>query len=133
LDKFYNKADIQWVSLIWKKYYPNGVPHLRKEKGSFWWKDILRLHTQYRGVAICTPNKGDTVSLWDDLILDVIHSQKFPNLFEFAKDPAISLWQIRTADSLISCFRIPMTRQELLELQEELLCMQPIMSDAKDC
>jgi hypothetical protein len=136
LDKFYNKADIQWVSLIWKKYYPDGVPHLRKEKGSFWWKDILRLHTQYRGVAICTPNKGDTVSLWDDLILDVIHSQKFPNLFEFAKDPAISLWQIGTVDSLISCFRIPMTRQaynELLELQEELLCMQPIMSDAKDC
>lgn len=35
LDKFFNKADIQWVNLIWAKYYPNGVPHLRREKGSF--------------------------------------------------------------------------------------------------
>jgi hypothetical protein len=43
LDKFYQKKDVQWVKLVWDKYYPNGVPHLRREKGSFWWKDILRL------------------------------------------------------------------------------------------
>jgi hypothetical protein len=49
LDKFYQKKDVQWVKLVWDKYYPNGVPHLRREKGSFWWKDILRLHLQYRG------------------------------------------------------------------------------------
>lgn len=55
LDKFYRKENIQSVSLIWEKYYPDGVPHLAREKGSFWWKDILRLHVQYRGVAICTP------------------------------------------------------------------------------
>jgi hypothetical protein len=81
LNKFFNKADIQWVNLIWAKYYPDGVPHLRRENGSFWWKDILRLHTQYRGVAICAPNRGDTVSFWNDLIQDTIHSQQFPNLF----------------------------------------------------
>jgi hypothetical protein len=136
LDKFYNKANIQWVNLIWEKYYPDGVPHLRREKGSFWWKDILRLHIKYRGIAICTPNKGDTVSFWDDLILDVIHSEKFPNLFHFSMDPAISLRKIRTADSLINHFRIPMSRQahnEFLELQEELLSMHPVQFEAKDC
>jgi hypothetical protein len=45
LDKFYSKANIQWVNLIWHKYYTNIVPHLAREKSSFWWKDILRLHT----------------------------------------------------------------------------------------
>ena len=44
LDKFYTKENIQWVNLIWGKYYRAGVPHLAREKGSFWWKDILRLH-----------------------------------------------------------------------------------------
>jgi hypothetical protein len=43
LNKFYQKREIQWVKLIWNRYYPKGVPHLRREKGSFWWKDILRL------------------------------------------------------------------------------------------
>jgi hypothetical protein len=62
LDKFYRKENIQWVALIWQKYYNNIVPHLAREKGSFWWKDIFRLHTQYRGVAICNPNQGDTIS-----------------------------------------------------------------------
>jgi hypothetical protein len=52
LDKFYHKENIQWVALIWQKYYSNTVPHLAREKGSFWWKDIFRLHTQYRGVSI---------------------------------------------------------------------------------
>ena len=42
LDKFYRKENIQWVNLIWQKYYIDVVPHLAKEKGSFWWKDILR-------------------------------------------------------------------------------------------
>jgi hypothetical protein len=36
LDKFYNKADIPWVNLIWNTYYSNGeVPHAIKDKGSF--------------------------------------------------------------------------------------------------
>jgi hypothetical protein len=76
------------------------------------------------------------VSFWNDLIQDTIHSQQFPNLFQFANDPAISLWKIRTNDPLISNFRIPMTRQtynEFLELQEELLLMQPIQPESKDC
>jgi hypothetical protein len=62
LDKFYRKENIQWVALIWQKYCSNTVPHLAREKGSFWWKDIFQLHTQYRGVAICNPNQGDTIS-----------------------------------------------------------------------
>jgi hypothetical protein len=49
LDKFYRKENVQWVKLIWDKYYENFVPHLSREKGSFWWKDILRLNVFYRG------------------------------------------------------------------------------------
>jgi hypothetical protein len=44
LDKFYRKENVQWVKLIWDKYYSVEVPHMAKEKGSFWWKDILRLN-----------------------------------------------------------------------------------------
>jgi hypothetical protein len=118
LDKFYKK-DIQWVQLIWDAYYDNGndAPHLVKEKGSFWWKDLMRLSTTYRGIARCTPVVGDTVSLWNDLLLDSIFSIKFANLFEFSKNKSISLASARSQDNLIDLFRIPMTRDAFNELQ----------------
>jgi hypothetical protein len=72
----------------------------------------------YRGVAICSPIRGDTI---DDLIDGAIQAEVYPNFFGFAKDPKISLWKLRQADDLLSCFRIPMTRSahnELLLLQQ---------------
>jgi len=53
LHKFYNQREVPWVQLIWYKYYQNKVPHTSREVGSFWWKDILRLHNQYLGIAVC--------------------------------------------------------------------------------
>ena len=32
LDKFYRKANVQWVRLIWGKYYTQGAPHVKREK-----------------------------------------------------------------------------------------------------
>jgi hypothetical protein len=58
------------------------------------------MHVQYRGVAICIPNRGDTVSFWSDLIDERIHSQVFPNLFHFAKEPGISFWKLRSTAKL---------------------------------
>jgi hypothetical protein len=115
LDKFYRKVDVPWIRLIWKKYYSEDVPHLSREKGSFWWKDILRLNPVFRGIACCIPSKGDTIGLWEDLFAGVVHSHSLPTLFQFAKDPRISLYKLRISDPLIDCFRIPMTRQALNE------------------
>ena len=68
LDKFYNKRDIPWVNLIWSTYYANGeVPHATQEKGSFWWKDILKLCDKFRGVAACSVGDGSTVLFWLDI------------------------------------------------------------------
>lgn len=104
LDKFYRKKDVQWVKLIWNKYYPEGVPHLRREKGSFWWKDILRLHVNFRGIALCSPNKGDTVSLWEDVNLGTIFSQKYPSLYLFALDRHISIQRAREKENIVELF-----------------------------
>lgn len=41
LSKFYNRADVPWVQLIWFKYYESKVPHAAREMGSFWWKGIF--------------------------------------------------------------------------------------------
>jgi hypothetical protein len=128
LEKFYKKANVQWTMLIWRKYYNDVVPHLAKEKGSFWWKDILRMNIHFRGVVVCSPAKGDTISFWGDFINGVILSLVFPSLFEFAKDPNISLWKMRQPEDLIGNFRIPMSRTTYNEfiLVQNLLAGFPI-------
>jgi hypothetical protein len=92
------------------------VPHLAKEKGSFWWRDILRLNIQFRGVAVCSPVKGDTISFWGDLINGNILSLVFSSLFEYTKDPNISLRKMMNSANLTDQFRIPMTRAAFNDL-----------------
>ena len=90
LHKFCLKLDTPWCNLIWSKYYQDKVPHAAREVGSFWWKDVLRLSTIYRGIARCTLGDGSSVTFWDDLWSDGIMSLKFPRLHSFAIDPNLS-------------------------------------------
>ena len=72
LHKFYSRANVLWVTLIWNTYYQNKVPHASREVGSFWWKDILRLNILYRGIAKCSLGNGSTVLFWEDLWCPVV-------------------------------------------------------------
>lgn len=51
LHKFFNREGIPWVSLVWKKYYDSGKLPGSSRKGSFWWRDILKLLTKVKGMA----------------------------------------------------------------------------------
>jgi hypothetical protein len=67
LHKFYNKLDLPWVSLTWSCLYRNGSPpHGRSGVGSFWWRDIMSLFTNYFMIASCLVQKGDTKAFWKD-------------------------------------------------------------------
>jgi hypothetical protein len=43
LHKYFNKKDIPWVHLVWEKNYSHGKLPGHTKKGSFWWRDILKL------------------------------------------------------------------------------------------
>jgi hypothetical protein len=52
LDKFFNKRNLPWVKLIWDKHYRNGkLPSSTTPRGSFWWRDILKLLKKFKGMA----------------------------------------------------------------------------------
>ena len=51
LHKFFNREDIPWVHLVWEKYYSNGSLPSSQKKGSFWWRDIIKLLDAYKGLA----------------------------------------------------------------------------------
>jgi hypothetical protein len=118
LDKFYNKKDIPWVKLIWSVHYSNGqVPHATTDKGSFWWKDILKLCDLFRGIANCKIGDGSTVLFWSDLWNDNVMQIKYPRLYSFAKNKNISVAQFLTNNTLEMQFHLPLSEQAYQEYQ----------------
>jgi hypothetical protein len=85
LHKFFSKQDLPWVNLNWDRYYKNGRLPDHRMKGSFWWKQILKLLTQYRGLAEASAKCGETILFWSDLWNSRIMSLTYPHLHSFAK------------------------------------------------
>jgi hypothetical protein len=67
LHKFFNKDDVPWVSLVWEKYYGNDRLPGEVKRGSFWWRDILKLLGKYKGMARVEVNNGKSCYFWNDL------------------------------------------------------------------
>jgi hypothetical protein len=59
LDKFYNRADIPWVHLIWSSHYEHKIPHAQNLCGSFWWRDVMKLVENFKEVAVVSPGRGE--------------------------------------------------------------------------
>ena len=58
LNKFFNREDIPWVSVIWESYYDSDNLPTQARKGSFWWIDILKLLDKFMGMAKVSINNG---------------------------------------------------------------------------
>lgn len=92
LHKFFNKIDMPWVRMVWNTYYTNGkLPQASKAKGSFWWRDVLKLCEIFQGVATCTLGDGTTVLFWSDIWNGVLLQNQYPRLYTFAKNKLISV------------------------------------------
>jgi hypothetical protein len=92
LDKFFNHADVTWVTLTWAKFSSSDQipPQARSPVGSFWWKEVLKLFGKFQALPTYAPNKGNTILFWSDHWLDQTLKNKFPQLFSFSKKPKYS-------------------------------------------
>jgi hypothetical protein len=107
LDKFYNRRDIPWINLIWNTYYSDGeVPHASKDRGSFWWKDLLKLCDIYIGIAKCSVGNGTTILFWSDVWNDHLLQDKFPRLYSFAKEKSISVARFLSTSQILKIYFI---------------------------
>jgi hypothetical protein len=122
LDKFYNKADIPWVSLLWDSYYAESVPHATKLCGSFWWRDIFKLVEDFRALSSIKPGRGDTIIFWsdkwkfDDSLVPL--SERFPRLFSYVLDQHMSVADYFEAVDRINLFYLPLSTKAFHEFQQ---------------
>ena len=76
--------DTPWVQLIWDKHYRNGKLPSQIKKGSFWWRDNLKLLDAFKEMAMNIQN-GSTCLFWFDLWGGQVQNQTYLELFSFAK------------------------------------------------
>jgi len=129
LHKFFNKVDTPWVHLIWEKYYSNGTLPSDQKKGSFWWRDILKLLDTFKGMAMVTVSNGSTCKFWDDLWLNRVLKLHFPELYSFTSVPNISLRAALSVEGPHELFNLPISNialQQLAALAQDLSTIQEV-------
>jgi hypothetical protein len=121
LHKFYNNHDLPWVSLIWNNYYMTGRIPDQRRIGSFWWKSLLNLLDNYKGLASPIIGNGSTILFWDDLWNNGIPKQQYPELFSFANDTKLSIVKVKQKEHLFQIFQLALSEQayeQYLDLNE---------------
>lgn len=117
LHKFYSKSDIPLVHQLWFKYYEGRVPHVQRELGSLWGKDIFKLKDLYGFITTCQLGDGSSILFWKDNWAGDCLEDSFPNIAHFASDPNISVRGVCEATCLADLFTIPISQVAAQELE----------------
>ena len=101
--------------------------HPLRKKGSFWWRDILKLLDAYKQMAMVNIQDGVSCLFWDDLWLNRVHKIQYPKLFSFARNTRISLRFALEVEGSNNLFHLPISDialQQLTSLAQELSTLQ---------
>lgn len=118
IHKFFTRADIPWVYLVWENYYSNGKLPGQQRKGFFWWRYTVKLLDKFKGIAKATTQNGATILFWQDLWNDNIPKLLFPKLFPFAKDPLITVNEAGVLTQLSDHFSLPLSLEAFQQFQQ---------------
>jgi hypothetical protein len=124
LHKFLNKADIPWVHLIWEKHYSNGRLPNHVRKGSFWWRDILKLLDNFKGMSSVLARDGTSCNLWEDCWHGQPLQLQFPQLHSFAKKPGIALSSALNSSDVSDLFHLPLSDEAFAQFHSLQLLLQ---------
>jgi hypothetical protein len=117
--------------LVWEKYYNNGKLPNHTLKGSFWWRDILRLLGKFKEIASVNINLGDTCFLWHDLWGNSVQSQVYGQLFSFAKSVNISVFRAKSTTDIRTLFHLPISQESYAQLMSLALAQEIVeLSDS---
>jgi hypothetical protein len=123
LHKFYNRADIPWVNIIWANHYSNSLPS-DKSVSSFWWRDILKIQESYKELARVEIEDGKTTLLWHDNWDGMCKSTRYLELWSFASIKDITIHQARMTASH-EMFHTPLS----VEAFERFLALQGLLAN----
>lgn len=103
--------------------------------GSFWWRDILKLLPTFKDIVVIHIQNGSTALLWLDNWSGPTWSQRFPELFSFAKSHHTSVQMAASADHLHDLFHLPLSTRayEQFQICSEVLHSTHVSTDKDVC
>jgi hypothetical protein len=132
LHKFYNQVNIPWVHLLWASYYSNGsLPMSHARKGSFWWRDSLKLLYQFKGVGSALVRNGSSCFFWLDVWDSHLLSHHFPHLFSFVRDQKLTVQQVAQTSNVLDLFYLPLSDEAYQQFQELLQLLNDLHLQAE--
>jgi mannosylglycoprotein endo-beta-mannosidase len=117
LHKFYNKANLPWVKLLWEVYYANALPPSRSRDISFWWRDCLKILSDFKGLTKCSIGTGSSVLLWIDSWINVPLNMQLPHLYSFTVNEVVSIHQGKYLEQLSALFHLPLSNEAFAQFQ----------------
>jgi hypothetical protein len=79
--------------------------------GSFWWKSLLSLVQDYKGLAAPTIGDGRTILFWKDMWNRGTPAHQYPELFSFACNSKLTVKEAIQKEHLIEIFQLPLSVQ----------------------
>jgi hypothetical protein len=128
LYRFFNHEDTPWVKMMWQAYYQTCTPQVTGKVDSFWWRDVCKLITKFRGISTCKAGNGEDILFWKDNWREGLLADQYDRLYSFAIDPDVTLGVLLkcTEESdLLAHFAIPISEQAY----EEMLQLKDIISE----
>jgi hypothetical protein len=127
LHKFYRKADVPWVNLVWSLYSTDAAPHAQSKRGSFWWRDVFSLVEIYRSITSSKIGAGDSVLFWKDYWHDNhLLCDTFPRLFSYTLNQDVTVAEMVRSNDPFDQLVLPISVQAHSELTEVQLIMQQV-------
>lgn len=120
LHKFYNRANVPWMQLVWDRYYPDGKLQrfITNFKGSLWWRDLLKLLGSYKRMAMATIHSGSSCFFWLDLWGGQVLQHTFLELFSFCRDNNVTVQKMKSTATIISSFHLPLFTEAYEQFQQ---------------
>jgi hypothetical protein len=120
LGKFFNRVNVPWVQLVWNRYYSDGkLPRLTSNfRGSFRWRDLLKLLDPFKGVAMVIIHNGASCFFWLDLWEGQVLQHSFPELFSFCRDTFVSVKAVKSTSTAINLFYLPLSTEAYEQFQQ---------------
>jgi hypothetical protein len=119
LHKFFNKAIVPWIQLIWDHHFVRGkLPfHGKAAKGSLWWCNLLKLLLSLKEVAHPLLKDGTTCLLWHDTWDGQVWTQTHPELFSFARNKFIYVSTAASTPLLQDLFFLSLSSEAFSQFQ----------------
>jgi hypothetical protein len=126
LHKFYSRAYLPWVKLIWIKYYNNGKLLGQVMKGSFWWRSLLKLINSYNGIAHASLESGRSILFSSDMWNGKILKLSYPHLYSYAKNDKVTARYAIELERMQDLFHLPLPEEVFQEYCELEILMQSV-------